>query len=237
LRRLRLEVAIQRRARDAEQLGRLAAVALRGPQGAADRRGSQRVGVVTVGSRRELLPDAGGRVTTAPIVEMPVNVTGTVDIAVGPDGDVWFTSFFGDTIGYATPDGTVVLFPLPGSSPSGLTAAGGCSRRRRSACANASWTWGPADGGKRVAGARRIALANQIAAAAPAPCALAMTPSSKWSSATSLLPSVPDESSDRARPSACSKSAARTSARTSATPGNSSPDRPSANLSQRRPRR
>lgn len=47
-----------------------------------------------------------------------------LDVAPGPDGNIWFTEFIGDRIGRITPDGAVTEFPLPPSLslPWGITA-------------------------------------------------------------------------------------------------------------------
>jgi streptogramin lyase len=35
------------------------------------------------------------------------------EITAGPDGNIWFTEFYGDKIGRITPSGTVTEFPIP----------------------------------------------------------------------------------------------------------------------------
>ena len=69
---------------------------------------------------------------TGEITEFPIpSQTGSpINIAVGPDRNIWFTK--GGVVGRVTPDGAITEFPL--SSPTlarpGLTAAAIVSRRR-----------------------------------------------------------------------------------------------------------
>ena len=52
-----------------------------------------------------------------PLGAAPVGVT------AGPDGNVWFTEFFGDQIGRITPSGTISTFQLvTGAAPAGIAA-------------------------------------------------------------------------------------------------------------------
>ncbi len=61
----------------------------------------------------------------APIAEFPIPTanSGPSDIALGPDGNLWFTEAQGNRIGRITPAGVITEFPLPDSSvPQGIVA-------------------------------------------------------------------------------------------------------------------
>ena len=47
---------------------------------------------------------------------------GPEDITTGPDGNLWFTEFFGDLVGRITPSGEITEFtlPTPNSAPVGI---------------------------------------------------------------------------------------------------------------------
>jgi virginiamycin B lyase len=53
---------------------------------------------------------------------VPTPAAGPADVAVGPDGAVWFTEANADKIGRVRPNGQITEFPLPaGSEPHGIT--------------------------------------------------------------------------------------------------------------------
>ena len=66
--------------------------------------------------------------TTSGVVdgEFPIPTAGSAPagITTGPDGNVWFTEFFGNKVGRVTPQGSVTEFPIPtaSSSPRGIAA-------------------------------------------------------------------------------------------------------------------
>lgn len=62
---------------------------------------------------------------TGDVTHFPVRQGSLVlDVAAGPDGNMWFTEFIGDRIGRITPEGIVTEFALPPSLslPWGITA-------------------------------------------------------------------------------------------------------------------
>jgi streptogramin lyase len=71
---------------------------------------------------------AAGTASGAPgdITEFPLPNPNSspVRITAGPDGNLWFTEFGGNSIGRITPTGTITEFPLPdaASGPAGITA-------------------------------------------------------------------------------------------------------------------
>src|SRR5688572_14768365 len=56
---------------------------------------------------------------------LPAATSSALWITSGPDGNLWFTEFFGAKIGRITPLGVITEFPLPtppGVDPLGITA-------------------------------------------------------------------------------------------------------------------
>jgi virginiamycin B lyase len=81
-----------------------------------------------------------GRITTkGDITEFPIpSPTGSpINVAVGPDRNVWFTK--GSLVGRVTPDGTITEFPLPtpNGGATGLTA--GSDRQPPGRLGNRLW--------------------------------------------------------------------------------------------------
>jgi streptogramin lyase len=66
-----------------------------------------------------VLPPGG----PTPVREFPAG-SATSGIAAGPDGNLWFTEFNGNTIGRITPAGEITRFPVPtgGGEPDGIAA-------------------------------------------------------------------------------------------------------------------
>ena len=66
-----------------------------------------------------VLPPAG----PTPVREFPSG-SATSGIAAGPDGNLWFTEFNGNTIGQITPAGEITRYPVPtgGGNPDGIAA-------------------------------------------------------------------------------------------------------------------
>jgi len=66
-----------------------------------------------------VLPPAG----PTPVREFPTG-SATSGIAAGPDGNLWFTEFNGNTIGRITPAGEITRYPVPtgGGKPDGIAA-------------------------------------------------------------------------------------------------------------------
>jgi streptogramin lyase len=66
-----------------------------------------------------VLPPAG----PTPVREFPAG-SATSGIAAGPDGDLWFTEFNGNTIGRITSAGDITRYPVPtaGGKPDGIAA-------------------------------------------------------------------------------------------------------------------
>ena len=89
-----------------------------------------------------------GRITMdGAITEFPIPTPGAspINIAVGPDRNVWFTK--GGAVGRVTPDGTMTEFPLPqGVSGTGLTA--GSDRQPPQRIGNRLWV--AASGANRI---------------------------------------------------------------------------------------
>ena len=58
------------------------------------------------------------------VVEYPVSTTnpGPIDIALGPDGNLWFTEVNGSSIGRITPAGVITEFYVTSGPPIGITA-------------------------------------------------------------------------------------------------------------------
>jgi len=54
----------------------------------------------------------------------PTNGSDPFDITSGPDGNLWFTEFYGNKIGQITPSGTITVYAVPTnySQPSGITS-------------------------------------------------------------------------------------------------------------------
>jgi virginiamycin B lyase len=64
-------------------------------------------------------PDIGPGVVTE--FSIPTPHSGPINIAVGPDKNIWFTGR--DKLGRVTPDGSITQFPLaPNTRPTGLSA-------------------------------------------------------------------------------------------------------------------
>jgi virginiamycin B lyase len=55
---------------------------------------------------------------------VPTAGSGPNEITLGPDGNLWFTEYFGDKIGRVTPAGRITEFPVPtaNSRPYGITS-------------------------------------------------------------------------------------------------------------------
>ena len=55
---------------------------------------------------------------------VPTTLGTPAGIAVGRDGDLWFTELIGNKIGRITPTGSITEFPIPtaGSQPNGIAA-------------------------------------------------------------------------------------------------------------------
>jgi streptogramin lyase len=65
-------------------------------------------------------PPRPGTITS---FSLPTAASHPEAITAGPDGNLWFTEFFGNKIGRITPGGTITEFPLAASSgPSGIIA-------------------------------------------------------------------------------------------------------------------
>ncbi len=79
------------------------------------------------------------RITTAGIVTeyaIPAPHSGPINIAVGPDKNIWFTGR--DKLGRLTPNGTIAEFPLaPNTRPTGLSA--GSDRRPPESAHQPAW--------------------------------------------------------------------------------------------------
>src|SRR5438105_4777991 len=70
-----------------------------------------------------LVPASSAQALT--IKEYPLSPgLGPMAIALGPDGNMWFTEEAGNAIGRITPSGTITEFPIPtaNSSPRGIAA-------------------------------------------------------------------------------------------------------------------
>jgi streptogramin lyase len=81
-----------------------------------------------------------GRITMAGAVTeypIPSQAGSPINIAVGPDRNVWFTK--GGIVGRVTPDGAITEFPLPtpGAGATGLTA--GSDRQPAVRLSNRLW--------------------------------------------------------------------------------------------------
>jgi virginiamycin B lyase len=84
-----------------------------------------------------------GKVTEYPI---PSQTGSPINIAVGPDSNIWFTK--GGIVGRVTPAGVITEFPMPqGVSGTGLSA--GSDRQPPRRLANRLWV--AASGGNRLA--------------------------------------------------------------------------------------
>ena len=79
------------------------------------------------------------RITPAGVVTefpIPTQHSGPINIAVGPDKNIWFTGR--DKLGRVTPDGVITEFPLaPNTRPTGLSA--GSDRRPPDLLTNKLW--------------------------------------------------------------------------------------------------
>ena len=79
------------------------------------------------------------RITTAGVITefaIPTPHSGPINIAVGPDKNIWFTGR--NKLGRVTPDGTITEFPLaPNTRPTGLSA--GSDRRPPDLLTNKLW--------------------------------------------------------------------------------------------------
>jgi streptogramin lyase len=73
-----------------------------------------------------------GKVTEYPI---PSQTGSPINIAVGPDRNVWYTK--GGVVGRAMPDGTITEFKLPSNGATGLTA--GSDRQPPTRLSNRLW--------------------------------------------------------------------------------------------------
>ena len=64
------------------------------------------------------------RTGTITAFSLPTANTLPYGITAGPDGNLWFTEYYGNKIGRITPGGTITEFPLPAadSSPTAITA-------------------------------------------------------------------------------------------------------------------
>ena len=85
---------------------------------------------------------------TGEITEYPMATqTGSpINIAVGPDRNVWFTK--GGMLGRATPDGTITEFPLPAKSGGGTGLTAGSDRQPPNRLSNRLWV--AASGGNKL---------------------------------------------------------------------------------------
>jgi len=88
-------------------------------------------GGITLAVVRTHPPGGGGTRTqtsarpgTITAFSLPTANTLPYGITAGPDGNLWFTEYYGNKIGRITPGGTITEFPLPAadSSPTAITA-------------------------------------------------------------------------------------------------------------------
>src|SRR5436190_24238414 len=63
-------------------------------------------------------------VAAVTITEFPITTAASSPRAItaGPDGNLWFTEFFGNRIGRITPAGSVTEFAVANGGPLGITA-------------------------------------------------------------------------------------------------------------------
>jgi virginiamycin B lyase len=81
-----------------------------------------------------------GRITMdGTVTEFPIpSQTGSpINIAVGPDRNIWFTK--GGAVGRVTPDGTITEFPLPGPNAGGTGLTAGSDRQPPTRLGNRLW--------------------------------------------------------------------------------------------------
>jgi virginiamycin B lyase len=76
---------------------------------------------------------------TGEITEFPIpSQTGSpINIAVGPDRNIWFTK--GAIVGRVTPDGTITEFPLPPTTGGGTGLTAGSDRQPPNRLTNRLW--------------------------------------------------------------------------------------------------
>src|SRR5678816_1195340 len=90
-----------------------------------------------------------GRITMkGEMTEFPIpSQTGSpINVAVGPDRNVWFTK--GGIVGRVMPDGTITEFPLPASSGGGTGLTAGSDRQPPNRLSNRLWV--AASGGNKL---------------------------------------------------------------------------------------
>jgi virginiamycin B lyase len=85
-----------------------------------------------------------GTVTEFPI---PSDTGSPINIAVGPDRNIWFTK--GRSVWRVTPEGTMTEFPMPESSVSGTGLTAGSDRQAPRRIGNRLWV--AASAGNRIA--------------------------------------------------------------------------------------
>jgi virginiamycin B lyase len=75
-----------------------------------------------------------GKITEFPI---PSQGGSPINIAVGPDRNIWFTK--GGAVGRVTPDGVITEFPLPGPNAGGTGLTAGSDRQPPRRLSNRLW--------------------------------------------------------------------------------------------------
>jgi virginiamycin B lyase len=81
-----------------------------------------------------------GRITMSGVVTefpIPTAAGSPINIAVGPDRNIWFTK--GGIVGRVTPEGGITEFPLPGPNAGGTGLTAGSDRQPPRRLSNRLW--------------------------------------------------------------------------------------------------
>jgi len=104
------------------------------------------------GRMDNLTPDGNrvGRITMSGVItefQIPTAGASPINIAVGPDRNVWFTK--GAVLGRVTRDGVITEFPLPGTNAAATGLTAGSDRQPPTRLGNRLWF--TQSGGNRIA--------------------------------------------------------------------------------------